>query len=124
MTQLIINGLVLPETSRDRYSCYEQDIGTQLEMISPRLVTELRGKVQIISWSYDYLGDELCRPLLNVLRSGGSFPVSYLPDTGDTLVTSRFLKTQLTNPTFAFSRNGKAYWHNIAFTLREVSAHA
>lgn len=124
MTQLIIAGLVLPETIRDKYSCYEEDIGTQLEMISPRLVTELRGKVQIINWAYDYMGDELCRPLLNVLRSGGSFEVSYLPDNGDTLITSRFLKTSLTQPTFAFSRSGKAYWHNIAFTLREVRAHA
>lgn len=123
MTQLIVNGLVLPETSRDKYSCYEEDIGTQLEMISPRMVTELRGKVQVITWSIDYMGDDLMRPLLQTLRSGGSFEVSYLPDTGDTLLTSRFLKTSLINPTFAFSRGGKAYWHNIAFTLREVSAH-
>lgn len=123
MTQLIIGGLVLPQTSRDRYSCYEEDLGSQLDMISGRRVTELRGKVQIISWSYDYLGDDLCRPLLTILRSGGSFPVSYLPDTSNELQEGTFLKTSLTNPTFAFSRGGKPFWHNIAFTLREVSPH-
>lgn len=123
MTQLIIAGLVLPQTSRDKYSCYEEDLGSQVEMVSGRMVTELRSKVQIINWSYDYLGDELCRPLLNILRSGRSFQVSYLPDTSNELQTSVFLKTSLTNPTFAFARDGKAYWHNIAFTLREVSPH-
>lgn len=123
MTQLIINGLILPQTSRDKYSCYEEDLGSQLEMISGRMVTELRGKVQIVTWSYDYLGDALCRPLLATLRSGRSFPVSYLPDSSDNLVSGQFLKTSLTNPTFAFSRGGKAFWHNIAFTLREVSPH-
>lgn len=123
MTQLIIAGLVLPQTSRDKYSSHEEDLVSQLEMISGRLTQELRGKVQVIEWSYDYLGDELCRPLLNILRSGGAFEVSYLPDNGSELVTSRFLKTSLTNPTFAFGRGGKAYWHNIAFTLREVSPH-
>ncbi len=123
MTQLIIDGLVLPVTSRDKYSCYEEDLVSRQEMASGRMVTELRGKVQMITWSYDYLGDALCRPLLNVLRSGGSFEVSYLPDTGDEMVTSRFIKTSLTNPTFAFGRGGKAYWHNIAFTLREVTPH-
>lgn len=123
MTQLIINGLVLPQTSRDKYSCYEEPLGSQIEMISGRLVTELRGKVQIITWSYDYLGDALCRPLLAALRSWSPLQVSYLPDSGDQLVTSAFVKTALTNPTFAFSRGGRAYWHNIAFTLREVSPH-
>lgn len=123
MTQLIINGLVLPQTSRDKYSCYEEDLGTELEMISGRMVLELRGKVQRIIWSYDYLGDELCRPLLATLRSGRSFPVSYLPDDGDALLSSTFLKTSLTNPTYAFSRGGKAFWHNIAFELREVYPH-
>lgn len=123
MTQLIINGLTLPQTSRDKYSCYEDDLGVQKEMGSGRMVTELRGKVQIIQWSYDYLGDELCRPLLAILRSGTSFPVSYLPDNSNELLTSTFLKTSLTPPTFAFSRSGRAYWHKIAFTLREVRPH-
>lgn len=123
MTQLIIGDLVLPQTSRDRYSCYEEDLGSQLDMISGRRVTELRGKVQIINWAYDYLGDELCRPLLTILRSGRSFPVSYLSDTSNELQEGTFLKTSLTNPTFAFSRGGRPFWHNIAFTLREVSPH-
>lgn len=123
MTQLIINGLVLPQTSRDKYSCYEEDLGSQLEMISGRLVTELRGKVQHITWSYDYLGDALCRPLLAVLRSGQPLAVAYLPDSGDQMASGIFVKTELTNPTFAFSRGGRAYWHNIAFSLREVSPH-
>lgn len=121
--QLIVNGLALPVARGDRYSCYEEDLGTQLEMISGRMVTELRGKVQVISWSFDYLPDEVVRPLLATLRSGGPFPVQYLPDNADQLAAGSFIKTSLTNPTFAFGRGGRAYWHNIAFTLREVAPH-
>ena len=77
----------------------------------------------IITYSYDYMGNELMRQLFEVLRSGQSFPVSFLPDEDDELATSIFLCESMTNPTFAFSRGGKPYWHNIGFTLREVVPH-
>ena len=35
-----------------------------------------------------------------------------------------FLTQDFPTPTFAFSRSGKPYWHNISFTLREVKPHA
>lgn len=123
MTQLIIGGITLPQTSHDKYSCYPQTLGQQIEMISGRVVTEARGHVQIIEYQYDYMGDALMRPLLAVLRGGEAVEVSYLPDNGTDMITSRFIVTSMTNPTFAFSKQGKAYWHNIEFKLREVSPH-
>ena len=124
MTQLILNNtIVLPEVSMDKYKCWPELLSTQVDMISGRRVLEIRGTVQKIFWSYDYLDDALCRDILAVLRSGAPFPAAYLPDDGDDLILSSFLTESLTNPTFAFSDGGKAYWHNIGFTLREVEPH-
>lgn len=123
MTQLIIDGLYLPETSHDKYSCYPAELGTEVEMISGRVVGELRGHVQMIHYEYDYFPDALWRPLAAVLRSGRTFSVSYLPDDGDELVTGSFRRVSLSEPAFAFSKGGKPYWHGINFTLREARPH-
>lgn len=123
MTQLIINGITLPETSHDKYSCYPAELSVQVDMISGRRVSEVRGNVQMISYEYDYMPAALWRQLAAALRSGAAMTVQYLPDDGDTLVTSTFLRESMIEPTFAFARNGLAYWHNVAFVLREVSPH-
>lgn len=123
MTQLIINGIVLPETSGGKYKCYEGTLSDQIEMISGRVVTEVRGHVQYIEYSYDYMGNELVRQLLSALRAGTALTVKYLPDSGDDMKTSTFVCEDLTPPVFAFSRSGKPYWHDISFTLREVRPH-
>ena len=124
MTQIILNGQVaLPETSRDKYRCYPATRGQQVEMISGRMVLEERGHVQMVEYSYDYMGNGLMRQVLGILRSGKSFPVAYLPDEGDSLVTGQFLTESITQPTYAFSRGGIPYWHNFGFTLREVKPH-
>lgn len=123
MIQLIIGGVTLPETSNDKYSAYPREIGTQIDMISGRRVTESRGHVEIITYSYDYMGNDLMRQVLTVLRSGTAFTAQYLPDDSDKLKSSEFVVETMENPTFAFSRSGKPFWHNISFTLREVSPH-
>ena len=123
MTQLIINGIALPETSHDKYRCYPSELSVQLDMISGRRVNEIRGNVQKISYEYDYLTPALWRQLAAILRSGASMTVQYLPDDGDTMITSTFLRESLQEPSFAFSRHGQAYWHDIAFSLREVRPH-
>ncbi|MFR0798475.1 hypothetical protein [Alistipes sp.] len=123
MTQLIIDGIFLPETSRDKYQCYPGELSVNVEMISGRMVREVRGHVQYIVWSYDYMGNELWRQLSQVLRSNASFTVAYLPDDGDELVSGEFLVESITQPTFAFSRGGVGLWHNVGFTLREVRPH-
>ena len=124
MIQLILNGQVeLPETSRDKYKCYPATLSQQVDMISGRRVLEERGHVQMIEYSYDYMGNELMRAVLGILRGGTSFPVAYLPDEGDELVTGMFLTESITQPTMAFSKAGVPYWHNFGFTLREVKPH-
>ena len=40
MTQLIINGIYLPETSKDKYQCYPGELSVNVQMISGRTVQE------------------------------------------------------------------------------------
>lgn len=121
ITQLIINGITLPQTSRDNYRCYSEKLSKQIDMINGRRVLEVRGNVQKISYTYDYLGDALTRDILSALRSNAVLSVSYLADDTTEMHSGEFLCESLTPPTFAFSRYGEAKWHNLAFVLREVA---
>lgn len=126
MTKQLILGedLVLPESSRDKFFCWEEDLSVSLPMISGREVIESRGKVWKASYSFDYMGNELLRKVLAVLRSGRPFQAAVLPDDRDEMVSSVFIRESITNPTYAFSRGGVGLWHNLAFTIREERPHA
>ena len=104
--QLILNGILLPESSKDRFSCWEEDLSVQVDMISGRRVVETRGKIWKASYSFDYMGNEKLRQVLAVLRSGEPFLASVLPDNSDEMVSSYFLLDSITQPTFAFSKGG------------------
>lgn len=123
MTQLIIDGVKLPEVSRDNYSCWEEMLSVQVDMISGRRVVETRGKVWRVSYAYDYMGNTLLRQAMVVLRSGGPIICQVLPDNSDEIVVSRFLVERLDPPKMAFSRRDNAFWHQISFTLREEKPH-
>lgn len=127
MDQIVIGDVRLPETSRDRYSCPETLLDVQAEMNSGRVVIETRGKVWKPSYSYDYMGKDLMRRALAVLRSGAPFVATVLPDNSDETITSTFVVESMTQPSMAFSkRKGdreSAFWHQISFTLREERPH-
>lgn len=123
MTQLIINNITLPEVRRGKYAPEEPDLKVQGEMISGRLVEELRGKVWAVSYGVDRLPDAVWRALKPVLK-GGSFTASFLVNDSDTMVTATMLCTALKEPSFAWSRDNVAYWTGLSFTLREVRPHA
>ena len=113
----------LPQSSHDRYACWEEDLSVQVDMISGRRVIESRGKVWKASYTFDTLDAGTLRLLLAVLRSGAPFPATVLPDNRDEPVTSIFLVESMTQPTFAFAVDGKAVWHNLGFTIREEEPH-
>lgn len=123
-TQLIVENVLCPTTTQDRYQSYPEDLKETLEMADRSMVEELAGVVQIISYSYDKMDDATYRQLLAAVRGGGVKTVSYLPDNGDELVTSRFLVTSITQPTLQFYKGGLPRWHNFGFTLREAEPHA
>lgn len=116
--------VALPYTSRDKYECYEEEVGSNVEMISGRIVWEVRGHIQKIKYSYDCMGNSLWRRVASFLRSSRAFTVQYLPDDGDDPRSGQFICESLTPPKFAFmGDNGEYYWHDISFTLREVAPH-
>jgi len=123
MTQLIIGGITLPQTSGDKYSCWEEPLSVSVTMASGRQVSELRGKVYRVKWSYDYLPQDMMASLMAVLRSGQPVSANFLPLGSDELLTSTFWVSKVDNPAFAFSHDGSALWHDIGFELREVSPH-
>lgn len=123
ITQLVLNGILLPRTSHDRYACWEEDLSVKLDMISGRRVIESRGKIWKASYQFDTMGNATLQKVLAVLRSGAPFPATVLPDSSDEPVTSTFVVDALTPPTFAFEADGKAVWHNLAFTIREEEPH-
>lgn len=124
MTQLILNNeIYLPKTSHDRYRCYRQPLTRTIEVISGEVTQQVRGSVQWVEYSYDYMGNELLRKVLNVLRYGNEFPATYLPDEGEEMQSGIFIVTSLTQPSFAFSRGNKPFWHKISFVLREAAPH-
>lgn len=128
MTQMIIGGIYLPMSSGDRYACWEEELSTTVEMISGRVVRELRNqggrfKVWRARNSFDYLEPGVYQPLLQVLRSGKPFSAVVLPDDGSEMVAGTFMATGLTPATFGFRDGGEAVWRGLAFEIREVQPH-
>ena len=120
MTQLILNGIYLPEQNKNRYSAHPAELRVQLTMIAGNVVSEVRGNVWQVSYSADYLSPSLWRQIAPILRSSQPITVTFLPDNADELVTDSMIVTAITNPTYAFSVRGAPAWHNVAFTLRSV----
>lgn len=110
----------MPQTSNDKYKSYPAKLTEQVEMVSGRLVTEIRGTVQTIEYAYDYMPDAQYKALLAALRANPPITVTYLPDDGEDMKTSDFIVTSYPTPTFAFAKGDKPYWHGISFALREV----
>ena len=124
MTQIILNGVYLPQMSHDRYACWEEELAETVPMVSGRVVKEVRGRVYKARWGCDVLDDETYKAALAVLRSGKSFAATVLPDNGEEMISSTFLVESITPATFAFAASGKAIWHGLAFQIREVEPHA
>lgn len=126
MTQLIIEGIKMPEVNKNKYKAEEVPLSKLVEMISGRMVIEERGKVWTISCAYNYLYDPdgtILPLVLNTIRGGKPFIANFLPDNGKELLTSSFVTTAYTSPTMSFSVEGVPYWTGLSFTLREEEPH-
>lgn len=121
MTQLIVNGITLPE-SKKRYQAYREELSVSVEMISGRLVKELRGEIWHVSYQYGWFNDADKAALLNALELGRRQPISctFLPPHGNSTITSNFWVSEIQYPTFQWSAEGEPLWADFAFELREV----
>ncbi len=121
---LVIGGWPLPQVDGDNYRCWEDDGVVRVEMISRRIVQEVRGgKLWRVFYACDYLPDDPLRPVLAVLRSGAPFLAQVLPDNGDKAVSSTFVVESLTEPKVLAFDGSSPIWHGLAFMLREERPH-
>lgn len=121
MTQLILNGITLPESKR-RYTARKEELSVSVEMINGRLVKEVRGEVWRVSYQYGFFNDTDKAALLAALELGRRQPIecSFLPPDSNTAIVSNFWVVDIQYPTFQWSRDGEPLWADFAFELREV----
>lgn len=126
ITQVILDGVSLPMSTGDRYSCWEEMHTVDLVMADRSMVREVPDKFKVwrARYSFDLLDNETYLAALKILRQGEAFQAAVLPDNGNEMIVSKFFCVSLTQATFAFADNGEAVWHNLAFELREEEPHA
>lgn len=141
ITQLVLdmlggNPFYLPESIKN-YRAWEEDGGAEIEMISRRIVRELRGNIWRISYQYGWFNDEDKNRLVDICIRGRKQPIRclFLPPNGDGLLSSDFFITAFNSPRFMWSRttvsteNGELVekpvpiWADFSFELREVRPH-
>ena len=132
MTQLIldVNGdnLVLPESRKDGYNAQLTPLGEDVEMVTGRLVKELRGDVWVIGYQYGYFKPEMKDRVIAACKKGQRMPITCAflpPDSGGALSQSQFWVTAFSYPKFFWSRPGPdgrrvPLWGDFSLTLREV----
>lgn len=131
MTQLILDtagdAVVLPECQEQQYTASLVPLSEDVEMVTGRLVRELRGNVWQITYQYGYFRDEMKKRVIAACRKGLGTPIrcSFLPPESDgELLSSIFWVMTFNEPKFFWSRyvNGTPVpmWGDFSLTLREV----
>lgn len=131
MTQLILDisgsPVVLPESQGQEYSAALAPLNEDVEMISGRLVREVRGNVWKITYQYGYFRDDMKNRAIATCRKGIRAPIrcSFLPPESDgILLSSNFWVMSFNEPKFFWSRDGGGkpipMWGDFSLTLREV----
>ncbi len=126
MTQLILDGITLPESIKGGYILSEEPLSRSIEMISGRTVRELRGNVWVVSYQFGYFDDDLKNNVLTALKRGEKEPIvcGFLQqESGKELTYSEFFVTSYTRPKFMWSNDGKPLWGDYRIELREVKPH-
>lgn len=131
MTQLILDttgyNIVLPESIEDGYIVTRSPLYVDVQMITGRLVRELRGYVWKISYQYGYFTDEMKNNIIAACEKGQSTPINcgfLTQESADKLQYSDFFVTSFTRPKFMWSRTENEeiipMWADFNFELQEV----
>jgi hypothetical protein len=132
MTQLILdtmgNNIVLPESQKGGYQCYRDDLGDEVEMITGRVVREIRGTVWRVSYQYGYFDESTRIKLMESCEKGRKTPITcsflHQESTDLTLKSSNFYVESFTRPKFMWSTNEEGditpMWADFSIELREV----
>ena len=107
MTQLVLDGIALPEAIKDTYKAYKDDLGVELQMISGRTVKEVRDSVWRISYSGGYFDPDTKNALLAACEKGKREPIrcGFLraEEDSENLIYGDFWVKSYKRPKFAWS---------------------
>lgn len=131
MTQLILDtagsAVILPESRKGGYTAQYTPLSEDVEMITGRLVRELRGNVWVLGYRYGYFTTEMKNRVIAVCERGKRTPITCAflrPDSDGELSYSQFFVTEFTYPKFYWSRDGNGtptpLWGDFSLILREV----
>ena len=131
MTQLIIDGVELPESKKGGYNAWKEPLSVDVQMVTGRIVRELRGNVWEISYQYGYFSDEMKNKVIAVCEKGKKQAITcgFLPpNSSGALTYSQFLVINSPQPKFMWSRlieedEGTVpvpIWGDFSLELREV----
>lgn len=124
MTQLIINGMELPEALSNNDGAYKAKpvlVSKKQRMISGLQVEEIQGYNTEISYEYPYLDDESYKALIKSLTSKNPISVAYLDSYSLSMKSGLFVCTELPDPDYLLSDiDDKVYWTGIAFKLESL----
>lgn len=144
MNQLILdvlgNPVTLPESQKDGYHAEKQPLSVSVEMITGRMVLELRGNVWVVRYQYGFFDTDMKNKVITACEKGRNAPINcgfLAPDSTGVLTYRDFFVTSFSYPKFMWSRQimGKvtddegvehdAYvptpmWGDFSLELREV----
>lgn len=126
MTQLIIDGVALPESQKGGYNAQSTPLSVDVEMASGRLVRELRGNVWNITYKYPLFDTALKNAVIAACERGKRQAIycGFLPqESSGELSYSDFYVTSFSRPHFMWSRDGTPLWADFSVELREVRPH-
>ena len=116
----------MPESVKGGYKVAKEPLSRNVEMISGRMVRELRGNVWHSTYQFGYFAEGLKNEVLAACEKGKREPIvcGFLPqESSGELTYSDFYVISVTRPTFMWSREGKPLWGDFVVELREVRPH-
>lgn len=135
MTQLILdttgNPVALPESRKGGYTAEKQPLSVEVEMVTGRMVRELRGNVWRVVYQYGYLTDTQKNSFIAACQKGQRQPIHcgfLTPNSSGALSYSDFFVVSFTYPKFMWSRivgigansAPAPMWGDFSLELREV----
>ena len=135
MTQLILDvdgyNVTLPESRKQGYRAYREDLGTEVIMTNGRLTKEVRGTVWRVEYQYGYFDDITKNNVIAACEKGKKQAITCAflpPNSTGALTYSPFLVTNFDYPKFMWSRlvsgdnesSPVPMWGDFAVELREV----
>lgn len=135
MTQLILDvdgyNISLPESIKQGYQAYKEDLGVEVTMVNGRLTKEVKGSVWHVTYQYGYFDDETKNNVIAACEKGRKQSVvcGFLPpNSAGALTYVPFLVTNFNYPKFMWSRLSHVeseiisvpMWGDFSLELREV----